>query len=108
MHDTLLRKPLPTLSETLAASGALSGVLVGSANVNKSTTSATIANSLWVEKKYCVAPAFQELLQRHFGAQSGSIAEDDLSPINGWINEQTHGMSRMWCPSLSHALPLPW
>ncbi|MBO4826038.1 MAG: serpin family protein [Prevotella sp.] len=55
----------------------------------------TIANAIFLNKKYTLKPQFQQDMQTYYGALAESLdfsAPQTLDHINGWCNEKTSGM----------------
>jgi serine protease inhibitor len=63
-----LRQNDTTLSMSLVASRELASVLTGGIVFSTSSTHATIANSVWVERRFELAPDFVRVLATQFDA----------------------------------------
>ncbi len=73
--------------------GADMRLLIDSLSKTEGSTKLSIANSVWVDKKYKIRGEFSDFLNKYYAADTfNTVLANSVGDVNAWINDKTNGM----------------
>ena len=73
--------------------GADMRLLIDSLSKTEGSTKLSIANSVWVDKKFALRGEYSDFLTKYYAADSFSAElTESVADVNSWISEKTNGM----------------